>query len=32
MMWVGLYRTVHVKIRSSQEKRALLTSRKLLQD
>ena len=32
MMRVGLYRPVHVKTRSSQEKRTLLTSRKLLQD
>jgi transposase len=32
MMRVGLYRPVHVKTRLSQEKRTLLTSRKLLQD
>jgi len=32
MMRVGLYRPVHVKTRSSQEKRTLLTSRRLLQD
>lgn len=31
MMRVGLYRPVHVKTRISQEKRMLLTSRKLLQ-
>jgi len=30
MMWVGLYRPVHVKTRRSQERRTLLTSRKLL--
>jgi hypothetical protein len=32
MMRVGLFRPVHVKTRSSQEKRTLLASRKLLQD
>lgn len=32
MMRVGLYRPVHVKTHSSQEKRTLLASRKLLQD
>jgi transposase len=31
MMRVGLYRPVHVKTRQSQERRMLLTSRKLLQ-
>jgi transposase len=31
MMRVGLYRPVHVKTRASQEKRTLLTSRKLVQ-
>ena len=32
MMRVGLYRPVHVKTRSSQERRMLLTSRKLIQE
>jgi transposase len=32
MMRVGLYRAVHVKTRSSQERRMLLTSRKLIQE
>ena len=32
MMRVGLYRPVHVKTRTSQEKRTLLTSRKIIQE
>ena len=32
MMRVGLYRPVHVKTLASQERRLLLTNRKLLQD
>src|SRR5215204_3296215 len=32
MMRVGLYRPVHVKTRSGQERRTLLTSRKLIQE
>jgi transposase len=31
MMWVGLYRPVHVETRASQKRRTLLTSRKVIQ-